>query len=145
MIKVHDIVLTINNVGSVADDNDAMLADYTASLAAFEALDAERDRLVRLLNCSENELRALREACKGARKPKHGGCPPHYDLGAVGEVLDVCRALAETLPEEFEDAFVGGMYLELVKYVLRAPRKNGVDDLRKAKHYIDIIIKELDV
>ncbi|MFM7008145.1 MAG: DUF3310 domain-containing protein [Betaproteobacteria bacterium] len=113
--------------------------------AERDVLQCERDRLVQRLNYSENELRVLRETCEGLRKPKHGGCPPHYDLGAVGEVLDVCRVLGETLPEEFEGAFIGGMYLELVKYVLRAPRKNGVDDLRKAKHYIDIIIKELGV
>lgn len=34
-------------------------------------------------------------------------------------------------------------YLEgnVVKYVSRYKRKNGVDDLRKAKHYLDLIIE----
>ena len=33
----------------------------------------------------------------------------------------------------------------VVKYILRFPYKNGVEDLRKAKHYIDFLIAEHDV
>jgi len=30
----------------------------------------------------------------------------------------------------------------IIKYICRYKEKNGIEDLRKAKHYIDILIKE---
>lgn len=96
---------------------------------------------IQLLEAEMDKLQAASVA--RTKSPRHNNCPPHYDLGEVGEVLDVCRELSKNLPEDWRSAFIGGMYLELVKYVLRAPRKNGVDDLRKAAHYINIILKEL--
>jgi hypothetical protein len=32
----------------------------------------------------------------------------------------------------------------VVKYILRYPHKNGIEDLRKAKHYIDFLISHYD-
>ena len=112
--------------------------------AALRKAVDERDNLKAANDKLRGELYTLLQqpAAKSLRI-KHDGCPAHYDLGEVGEVLDVCRELARTLPESFSGAYIGGMYLELVKYVLRAPRKNGVDDLLKAAHYINIITKEL--
>lgn len=96
---------------------------------------------IQLMEAEMDKLQAA--SVTRTKSPRHDNCPAHYDLGEVGEVLDVCRVLSKNLPEDWRSAFIGGMYLELVKYVLRAPRKNGVDDLRKAAHYINIILKEL--
>jgi hypothetical protein len=32
----------------------------------------------------------------------------------------------------------------VVKYILRFPHKNGLEDLQKAKHYVDFLIKHYD-
>jgi hypothetical protein len=59
--------------------------------------------------------------------------PPHY-IGANGiEVID------------FIDAFDLGHYeATIVAYVVRHPRKNGLEDLRKAKFYLDRLIGNLE-
>ena len=112
--------------------------------AALRKTREERDYLKAENDKLRGELYALsQQTTATSLRVKHDGCPEHYDLGEVGEVLDVCRELARTLPESFSGAYIGGMYLEAVKYVLRAPRKSGIADLLKAAHYINIIAKEL--
>lgn len=32
----------------------------------------------------------------------------------------------------------------VIKYILRAPEKNGVEDLKKAKHYLDYLIEKTE-
>lgn len=120
-------------VNTLREENTELKASARILCEHSQSLEAD---LVGLRESVAEQLRQERAA-------RHGGCPAHYDLGAVGEVIDVCRELSQNLPENWDNAFIGGMYLELVKYVLRAPRKNGVDDLRKAAHYINIVLKEL--
>lgn len=43
-------------------------------------------------------------------------------------------------PEQFEGFVLGNIY----KYVKRYKHKNGVDDLQKARHYINILIRSLE-
>lgn len=64
--------------------------------------------------------------------------PPHYQSADGLEVINVISA------------FTAGLYgIEAVcqgnaiKYLLRWPNKNGIEDLEKCKWYIDKLIKEL--
>ena len=71
-----------------------------------------------------------------------GNCPPHYDLSALGEGLEVHDVLAfisRTIPAN-NDYLAVSMYLEVIRYVLRAPRKNGLEDLEKARHYLSLLL-----
>lgn len=62
-------------------------------------------------------------------------CPSHYCSGSV-EVIDVIRQACSC--EE-----VCGFYLgNILKYVLRYKKKNGVEDLKKARKYLDWLIEE---
>lgn len=56
----------------------------------------------------------------------------HYDL----PIQPIEYILANDL------GFVEG---NIIKYVTRYKRKNGMQDLFKAKHYLDILIKNQDV
>lgn len=56
----------------------------------------------------------------------------HYDL----PIQPIEYILANDL------GFVEG---NIIKYVSRYKRKNGMQDLLKAKHYLDILIKNQDV
>lgn len=56
----------------------------------------------------------------------------HYDL----PIQPLEYILANDL------GFVEG---NIIKYVTRYKRKNGMQDLLKAKHYLDILIKNQDV
>lgn len=62
--------------------------------------------------------------------------PAHYDTGI--DTIDFLRANCS--PEQVE-GFLRGNAL---KYLQRYDKKNGVDDLRKAKHYVEMLIEELE-
>lgn len=59
------------------------------------------------------------------------GRPRHYQSASGLEVIDVV--------ESFGLGFLLG---NVVKYVCRAQRKNGVEDLRKARWYLDRAIEK---
>lgn len=61
--------------------------------------------------------------------------PSHYNQGGI-EVWDVISAFTKDL--EGAEAFYAG---NAIKYVLRWNHKNGIEDLEKAKVYIDKIIE----
>lgn len=62
--------------------------------------------------------------------------PNHYNQGGM-EVWDVIKAFTENLSGA--EAFYAG---NAIKYILRWDKKNGIEDLEKAKVYIDKIIEE---
>lgn len=61
--------------------------------------------------------------------------PSHYNQGGI-EVWDVISAFTKDL--EGAEAFYAG---NVIKYALRWNHKNGIEDLEKAKVYIDKIIE----
>lgn len=62
--------------------------------------------------------------------------PSHYNQNGM-EVWDVINAFTKDLSGA--EAFYAG---NVIKYVLRWKHKNGIEDLEKAKVYIDKIIGE---
>lgn len=67
--------------------------------------------------------------------------PNHYKLNVKGidcEVRDVMQAV---MTEEEYDGF---LYGNILKYILRAKRKNGKEDLKKAKQYIEWLIEGVE-
>ena len=68
--------------------------------------------------------------------------PNHYQ-GLYGvEAIEVMRNF---IPK-YKDAFVGSMVKDVLKYVLRAPAKgNQLEDLKKARKYLDFAISELEI
>lgn len=65
--------------------------------------------------------------------------PKHYKLEGLNiESIDVIRA---TLGKEGFKAFCKG---NTMKYLIRAEKKNGTEDYRKAKTYLDWFLKECE-
>ncbi len=62
--------------------------------------------------------------------------PEHYTSGNI-ECLDAIKA---ALGENYEYYVQGN----LIKYIWRYKHKNGLEDLKKAKFYIDDLIAHLD-
>ena len=69
-------------------------------------------------------------------QPVRGSKPAHYDTG-----IDTIAFLRANCPPEQVEGFLRGNAL---KYLQRYDKKNGVDDLRKAKHYVEMLIEELE-
>lgn len=65
--------------------------------------------------------------------------PSHYQSKSGLEVIDVIRAFTEEL--NGTEAYYTG---NILKYMCRWKKKNGLEDLRKAKQYLDWLIEETE-
>lgn len=61
--------------------------------------------------------------------------PDHYKIGGL-TAYKVIQAISSIYP-----AGLGFYVGNIIKYVFRAPRKNGVEDLKKAREYLDQLIE----
>ncbi len=61
--------------------------------------------------------------------------PIHYKQGGI-ECIDAIKAATG-------DGFIGYVWGNVLKYLWRWPKKGGVDDLKKARWYLDRLIKEV--
>lgn len=65
--------------------------------------------------------------------------PSHYTTGGI-ECIDIIKVIAENYAKPFCGLLVGN----IVKYIYRAPNKNGLEDLKKAQWYLNKLIEEWD-
>ena len=63
--------------------------------------------------------------------------PKHYCKGGL-ECIEVIKA--QLTPEQYQ----GYLYGNVLKYMWRWPDKNGLEDLRKAEHYLKWLIEEVN-
>ena len=70
-------------------------------------------------------------------KPDNVNHPKHYCKGGL-ECIQVIKA--QLTPEQNK----GYLYGNVLKYMWRWPEKNGIEDLRKAKHYLEWLIEEVE-
>ena len=63
--------------------------------------------------------------------------PNHYKSSSGLEVIDVIKAFTMDMEDGFE-AFCTG---NILKYACRWFKKNGDEDLKKAKQYVDILLQ----
>lgn len=69
--------------------------------------------------------------------------PNHYQLNIKGNNIQVIDIIDEVVKDyKPQEAF---KIANVIKYVLRAGKKNGEEDLKKAKKYINMLIGENDM
>ena len=70
---------------------------------------------------------------------------PHYYMLMDGslETIDLIRDRVSALGPTLNSGHLGYCYGNAIKYLMRWMEKNGVEDLRKCKESIDMMIKEL--
>lgn len=66
--------------------------------------------------------------------------PAHYNVGGY-EVLDIIQAFVSDSGMSEMDAYETG---NVIKYILRWPRKNGIEDLKKARYYLNHMISRIE-
>lgn len=66
--------------------------------------------------------------------------PSHYKQGPA-ETIDIIEAAIAKAPSNK----AAGLHWQVLKYVLRCWLKNGVEDLKKARWYLDRLIQEEEV
>ena len=67
-------------------------------------------------------------------KKEDATSPNHYQVGGM-QLLDIWKAKLSA--EEFKGLCKGN----ILKYVIRAKHKNGLEDLKKARVYLDWLIE----
>ena len=65
--------------------------------------------------------------------------PNHYASDKGFEVFDVQEAFIHELK-----GMAASYWCNIVKYILRFQKKNGVEDLKKAKYYLEKLIEEAE-
>lgn len=91
---------------------------------------------------TEEEIKDIEHRAKRAKTPKH----------YIGDGYTTCKdaegsMLSQCLVWGRDDLLVGNMashyWLNAFEYLWRWPCKNGVEDLKKARHEIDLLLEEL--
>ena len=67
--------------------------------------------------------------------------PLHYQLANGLEAIDVIDSV---IADDMMDAVEGYYTGQVLKYLLRWKRKNGLEDLKKARWYLDRLIHKLE-
>ncbi|AZV43579.1 gp62 protein [Peribacillus asahii] len=100
--------------------------------------DNENFKVVKLSDVileNDAELEWVKVTDKVENKEDVVNNPSHYKSGGI-ETLDYIKA--KTKPEAFQGFLVGNV----IKYISRYEHKNGLEDLKKAKFYLDKLITE---
>lgn len=63
--------------------------------------------------------------------------PSHYNRTSV-EVIDTIKGMS-TIPE-----YRGFLIGNIVKYVSRYSMKNGIEDIKKARYYLELLERDLE-
>lgn len=63
--------------------------------------------------------------------------PSHYNRTSV-EVIDTLRGMMT------DDEYRGFLIGNVVKYISRYSLKNGIEDIKKAKYYLNLLEKDLE-
>lgn len=95
-----------------------------------------------VVSTADNAARIAKEVAKAMTSM---GCavPEHYSLPGIGSVRDVTSAVLDRDAGIWPPS-VEAVRADVVEYVVRAPRKAGVEDLRKARRCLDEMIGMLD-
>lgn len=72
-------------------------------------------------------------------KPKHYVLIPEKGI----EVRDLMKVLADQLDEKYYHGMLVSDYVQMMQYLLRWHRKNGLEDLEKAQWYLSKIIEQV--
>ena len=105
-----------------------------------ELMKTVNNRLIEINSATTSDNRELK--CKGNKDLSWYNedniiSPNHYASDKGFEVFDVQEAFIHELK-----GMSASYWCNIVKYILRFQRKNGVEDLKKAKYYLEKLIEE---
>ena len=105
-----------------------------------ELMKTVNNRLIEINSGTTSDNRELK--CKGDKGLSwYNGdniiSPNHYASDKGFEVFDVQEAFIHELK-----GMAASYWCNIVKYILRFQKKNGVEDLKKAKYYLEKLIEE---
>lgn len=100
---------------------------------------------VDIMNYINNENIKINEDIKKVNNNENDvvNKPNHYQLNIKGNNIEVIDIIDEVVKDyKPQEAF---KIANVIKYILRASKKNGKEDLKKARKYIDILLEDKNV
>lgn len=67
--------------------------------------------------------------------------PPHYQFKQGYEIIDLIEDLTRWLDLKDKEAY---LYTQMIGYLLRYKKKNGKEDLEKARFFLNRMIEKYD-
>ena len=110
--------------------NDRLMAINSETFSNNKELKCKDNKELGLFDNVALELREIENEDNVIR-------PNHYASNKGFEVFDVQEAFIHELK-----GMAANYWCNVVKYILRFQRKNGVEDLKKAKYYLEKLIDE---
>ncbi len=125
MINIFDIN-DINKLGSTEFNPEEIFMDKELNTGVFKKI---------IENALKAETQNEKETTKNNDAVNH---PSHYTQGGI-ECIDAMKASMS------DEAFKGLLKGNVIKYIWRYEKKvNPLEDLKKAKWYLERLIKELE-
>lgn len=82
----------------------------------------------------------MTEKFDNVNNPNHYQLYPEYNLEAIDVINKLCSLNAQML-QDYQFSY----YAQLLQYLFRFGRKNGLEDLKKAKFYLDRLISDIEL
>lgn len=93
---------------------------------------------VKKLSEIHEEMEGVRKLLNEYDQPQDNvNRPAHYTTGGI-ECIDIIKVITGN----YNNAFCGLLVGNIIKYIYRAPNKNGLEDLKKAEWYLHKLISE---
>ena len=64
--------------------------------------------------------------------------PAHYQISGLGDSMDI---IIKIVKHDTDDSELGIYLFNTLKYLFRFGKKNGIEDLKKARNYLDMLIE----
>nr|DAY42317.1 MAG TPA: nucelotide kinase [Caudoviricetes sp.] len=71
--------------------------------------------------------------------------PKHYKIEGISEeVIDICEAMIKDVTKETDNPVLASHIAVVIQYVMRAHKKNGKEDYKKAIWYLNRAIASME-
>lgn len=71
--------------------------------------------------------------------------PKHYKIDGISEeVIDICEAMIKDITKETNNPVLASHIAVVIQYVMRAHKKNGKEDYKKAIWYLNRAIASME-
>lgn len=136
--ELFELRITTIDSNEPSKDDVEILSEYelTNFIKIMDFINDEDTVIEEVVNTDESFIENIKEkeVFDNVNKPNH------YQLNIKGNNIQVIDIIDEVVKDyKPQEAF---KIANIIKYVLRASKKNGIEDLKKARKYIDMLVDD---
>ena len=119
--------------------SNALVVNFQDTAMYIDTIDGDICGWVKYEYIDKIEVVGNRKTYKSDKSVDMVNHPKHYKSESGLEVIDVIKAFTADL-KGYQATDTGN----IIKYILRWPHKNGLEDLKKARWYLDDLINTIE-